>query len=50
MNSKYWRDSILVFLVFPVFHADLDKKNRKNKYLRATFASDDFASFMGGVR
>jgi len=38
-NSNHWRDSILVFLVFPVFHADLDKKNRKNKYLKATIAT-----------
>jgi len=47
MNSKYRRDSILVFLVFPVFPADLDKKNKKNKYASIRFASDDFASLMG---
>ena len=47
MNSKYRRDSILVFLVFPVFHADLDKKNRKNKYASIRFVSDDLASLTG---
>lgn len=47
MNSKYRRVSILVFPVFPVFHADIDKKNRKNKYARAYFASADYASMAG---
>jgi len=47
MNSKYRRDSILVFLVFPVFHADLDKKNKKNRYLKATISRDCFASLTG---